>query len=123
MTPKKRVRAAARNIAQDDERVDKTRSSGNCDQAAAPPRNLNQVRESIDHLVRRSAEAIVMELIEVAKSGEAGPAKYLFEMIGLYPPLEGAKQGIAEDSLAQTLLRRLGLPTEPAGAEEPERTE
>lgn len=38
--------------------------------------------------------------------------KYLFEMIGLYPgPSEAEPQG--EDSLARTLLRRLGMPEDP----------
>ena len=38
--------------------------------------------------------------------------KYLFEMIGLYPAAtQEETQG--EDSLARTLLRRLGLPEEP----------
>ena len=38
--------------------------------------------------------------------------KYLFEMIGLYPAaVQEETQG--EDSLARTLLRRLGLPEEP----------
>ncbi len=38
--------------------------------------------------------------------------KYLFEMIGLYPAA-AQEERQSEDSLARTLLRRLGLPEEP----------
>jgi hypothetical protein len=38
--------------------------------------------------------------------------KYLFEMIGLYPGA-APEEAPVEDSLARTLLRRLGLPEEP----------
>jgi hypothetical protein len=45
---------------------------------------------------------------EVGKGHYLG-MKYLFEMIGLYPGTS-ADDGPVEDSLAATLLRRLGIP-------------
>ena len=45
---------------------------------------------------------------EVGKGHYLG-MKYLFELIGLYPGTS-ANDGPVEDSLAATLLRRLGIP-------------
>ena len=54
---------------------------------------------------------MVETTIEEVGKGHYLAMKYLFEMIGLYP---GAAQEEApvDDSLARTLLRRLGLPEE-----------
>jgi hypothetical protein len=73
-----------------------------------------RVRESISALVRKSATRIVENVIEVAASGQLAPAKYLFEAIGLYPPTAETLVQSPENSLAYTLLKRMGLPTEPS---------
>jgi hypothetical protein len=75
--------------------------------------DIVQVRERIVELVKGSAADIVTELIDVAKLGQVAPAKYLFELVGLYPASEGTELVPPEESLAHTLLTRLGLPTEP----------
>ena len=58
-----------------------------------------------------------MELVESAiaeaDKGHFTAMKYLFEMIGLYPAT-GRGETPEEDSLAKTLLQRLGLPEEPS---------
>ena len=50
--------------------------------------------------------------IDEADKGHFPAMKYLFEMIGLYPATmeEGT---LEEESLAKTLLQRLGVPEEP----------
>ena len=51
-------------------------------------------------------------LVDAAKQGQVAPAKYLFEICGLFPAGEETAEK-KEDSLAYTLLKRMGLPTEP----------
>jgi hypothetical protein len=77
-----------------------------------PPKDLVDARKEIAKMVRESSTRIVGQLIELAATGEVGPAKYLFEMVGLYPVTdETASQ--PDNSLAYTLLQRMGLPREP----------
>ncbi len=83
-------------------------------------KDVVQVRENINDLVKDSAEDIATEVIKAAKTGQLASAKYLFEAVGLYPPTEETRPTLKEDSVAHTLLRRLGLPTEPLSEEEPE---
>lgn len=77
------------------------------------PADMVQVRENINSLVRLAARDIAREVIKVAKTGQLASAKYLFEAVGLYPPTEETLKKPLEDSLAQTLLKRMGIPTEP----------
>lgn len=57
------------------------------------------------------AVEMVETTISEAESGHYAAMKYLFEMIGLYPATAQTEQS-SPDSLAQTLLLRLGLPEE-----------
>ena len=71
--------------------------------------DLGALRRQITDLVARNAVAMVQQAIDaVNEEGQYQAIKYLFEMVGLYPASEedGAP---AEDSLAETLLHRLGL--------------
>jgi hypothetical protein len=79
--------------------------------AAIPPKDLVEARKEIAKRVREASMRIVNRLIELAGEGEVGPAKYLFEMVGLYPVTEEAASK-PENSLAYTLLQRMGLPAE-----------
>lgn len=78
------------------------------------PVDAAQARENVASLVRASATEIATGVLTVAKAGQLASAKYLFEMAGLFPAMEEASATIPEDSLAHTLLRRMGQPTEPA---------
>lgn len=55
---------------------------------------------------------MVEDTIEEVGKGHYLGMKYLFEMIGLYPATAEDDSPI-QDSLAATLLRRLGLPETP----------
>jgi hypothetical protein len=77
-----------------------------------------ELRESINELVKESAKAIAIGVIEVAKSGQLAPAKYLFEAAGIYPVTEQMAMRPIETSLAHTLLTRMGLPLEPVICDE-----
>jgi len=80
--------------------------------------DLVQVRENINNLVGESAVAIATGVINVAKAGQLTSAKYLFEAIGLYPATEHTAPRTLENSLAHTLLTRMGLPLDPVICDE-----
>jgi hypothetical protein len=84
------------------------------------PKDIVEVRENINKLVRASAELIAIEVIKVALTGQLATAKYLFEAAGLYPATEQTAAPPASGSLAFTLLKRMGLPTEPVIFDEDE---
>jgi hypothetical protein len=77
------------------------------------PVDVVQARENVAALVRDSGSEIARGMIESAKVGQLAAAKYLFELAGLYPATEETEAVRVEDSLAHTLLRRMGLPIEP----------
>jgi ABC-type uncharacterized transport system ATPase subunit len=83
-------------------------------------KDIVQVRENINELVKASARTIATEVIKVARKGQLASAKYLFEAIGLYPATEQTAATPVAGSLAFTLLKRMGLPTEPMISEEDE---
>ena len=74
---------------------------------------MPELREELKNQVGNDAPKIVTSLIDAAAKGSCGHAKYLFEMIGLYPAAALDQEDLEEDSLAKTLLRRLGLPEDP----------
>jgi hypothetical protein len=76
---------------------------------ARKPVDLGAVRQQINDLVGGEAVNLVEITIAEADKGHYGAMKYLFEMIGLYPSAE-QEAAPQPDSLAKTLLRRLGLP-------------
>jgi hypothetical protein len=82
------------------------------------PVDIVRMRENIKNLVGNSAEDIANKMIEFAKSGQLASVKYLFEAVGLYPATEETNAKPPEDSLAYTLLRRMGLPTVPVICDE-----
>jgi hypothetical protein len=82
------------------------------------PVDLVQVRENINNLVGESAVAIATGVINVAKAGQLTSAKYLFEAVGLYPATEQTAPRPLENSLAHTLLTRMGLPLDPVICDE-----
>lgn len=76
------------------------------------PINLAEIRRQITDLVGNGAVGMVANTIEEVGKGHYLGMKYLFEMIGLYPAT-AANDAPIQDSLAATLLRRLGLPEGP----------
>lgn len=118
----KKIKSRAKRRARSEERKRKGDGSTKTDskktrpkkcEAQGPlPRDFIEVREKIAALVKDSASEIAFRLIEVAKTGQLAPARYLFEAVGLYPP--GADTSSRrKDSLAYRLLKSLGIPTEP----------
>jgi hypothetical protein len=79
--------------------------------------DLGALRQRITGMVGAKACGMVQKTMAEVDKGHYAAMKFLFEMIGLYPatPQEQAPQ---EDSLARTLLRRMGFPEEPTLAPE-----
>jgi hypothetical protein len=82
------------------------------------PADMARVRENINNLVRESAKDIATEVIKVAKTGQLASVRYLFEAVGLYPATEETAADPQVNSLAHTLLKRMGLPIDPVIVDE-----
>lgn len=80
------------------------------------PADLGSLRQKISNVVAGDALEMVNDVMAEVHKGQHTPMKYLFELIGLYPaPAE--EEGPVDDSLVQTLLRRLGFPQSTAEGE------
>jgi hypothetical protein len=77
--------------------------------------NLAEVRRDIKNIVGEAAGAITSAVVAEAKKGQLTTAKYLFEATGIYPVLEGGDtvDNPDDDTFAQRIVRRLGLPEGP----------
>jgi hypothetical protein len=70
---------------------------------------LGDLRSKITALVAHNAIAMVQCAIDgVMEEGQYQAIKYLFEMVGIYPAIAGTTDE-PEDTLAQVLLRHLGV--------------
>jgi hypothetical protein len=85
-------------------------------------RDAKEVRHECSKLVKEDARQVTAAVIGEAKKGQLGPMKYLFEMANIFPQTDdGSQTSAEEDSLAETLLHRLGIPTHPVVADEYEK--
>jgi|ERR1700722_3047234 len=76
--------------------------------------NPVEVRRNITNIVGNAASDITMAVVVEALKGQLATAKYLFEAAGFYPlASEGVMDRPEEDTLAQRLIRSLGLPDGP----------
>lgn len=82
--------------------------------------DLERLRKEIRRRVGSESERIVKALIEAAKAGNVTQAKYLFEIIGLYPAA-ATEEETEQETMVSTLLKRLGLPVDEV--DEPEEQE
>lgn len=79
--------------------------------------DLGVARKDVHKMVRASIVTIAQTLIQSAADGNLPAAKYLFEMAGVYPICENGSSEIEEGSLAEILLKHLGIPIEPVAGE------
>lgn len=81
-----------------------------------------EVRQECSKLVKEDAKELTVAVIGEARKGQLGPVKYLFELANIFPQTDdGSQTSAKEDSLAETLLNRLGIPTHPVVADEYEK--
>jgi hypothetical protein len=79
-----------------------------------------EVREEISGIVKSGAKGIAQAVMGQAMLGNLLPAKYLFELSGVFPAGNDGKQATQEeDCLAKTLLDRIEKP-QPKPAEKDE---
>ena len=78
----------------------------------AKPVDLAEIRQQITNLVGNDAIGMVETTIEEVGKGHYLGTNYLFVLVGLYPTT-AAEGELVPDSMAATLLRRLGLPEAP----------
>ena len=80
-----------------------------------------EVRKDIAKIVGSGAKKVAKAVMEEAMKGQLAPAKYMFEVAGVYPPVTDGEQATEEeDCLAKTLLARLNIPKKPVQEEEDE---
>ena len=83
-----------------------------------PETNPAEVRKEISKLVEEAATAVAEAVIDVAKTGQLAPAKYLFEMASIFPPAPNGEQATTEeDCLAKMLLSRIEPAKKEGGSE------
>src|SRR4030081_1192080 len=81
--------------------------------------DLVEVRKKISEVVGPLAPQIIQAIVDEAMKGQLAHAKYALESGGIFPAAESDPTHPEEDSLAMTLLKRLGLQEQPVmGPEE-----
>ena len=86
------------------------------------PVDLATVRTQITNRIGNAAMQMVEATIEQVNQGHYQPLKMLLEMIGL-APVPVPEEMVEEDSLAKTLLSRLGLVDEENTSSQPKTLE
>jgi hypothetical protein len=88
------------------------------------PMDPVQVREQISGMVKSRAKDITAAVIGQAKLGRLAPARFLFEVAKIFPPVNDGEAATAEeDCLAKTLLARIDAPKKPPETETGEEDE
>ena len=107
--------------------IKKTKSKASAKKAAKKSKpekrkkefNPADVRRDIAQMVDSQAARMTQAVIDEGMKGQLATVKYLFEVAEIYPAsTDGSYATREEESLAQTLLRRLDLPDDPVGRDE-----
>lgn len=83
-------------------------------------KDAEEVRKDLVRLVKDEAHNMAVAVVGEGKKGGVPPFRYLLEMAGLFPKPEAEENTPSKDeeSLAETLLDRLGIPKTPVVADE-----
>ncbi len=84
-----------------------------------------EVRKDLTRMVKEFAGDMTAAVIGEGKKGQVSPVKFLLEMAGIFPVSEEEIKAPTKDeeSLAETLLNRLGIPKDPVAADVCEKDE
>ena len=78
-----------------------------------------EVRQDISKLVSQHAMVMAKAIIGEGEKGQLAPTKYMWELAGVFPtPTDGGVPTEHEESLAETLFRKLNVPTTPVKLDE-----
>jgi hypothetical protein len=75
--------------------------------------NPSEVRKDIAAKVEAQAGELADAVIEEGKKGQLATVKYLFEVAHIFPEAVEESKPEEDESLAATLLQKLGVPEEP----------
>src|SRR4051794_29520089 len=83
-------------------------------------KDMAEVRKDLVRLVKDAATQMAAAVVDEGKKGQVSPVKFLLEMAGVFPVPEAEVNAPdkREESLAETLLDRLGIPKTPVAADE-----
>jgi hypothetical protein len=112
MIKKKAKSRAKKNVAKKTKKT-ATKTSAKKKSRGRSRKDLNpaEVRKDIAKIVGSGAKEMTVAVMNEAMKGQLAPAKYLFEVAGVYPPAnDGTQATQEEDCLAKTLLDRLNAP-------------
>jgi hypothetical protein len=88
--------------------------------ASCKPVDAEQLRQKVRNMVANQAYEMTRVMIgEVVDGGSVTAMRYLFELAGLHPLNVEMGEPEEQESLAKTLLDRLGLPAVPGGEPQP----
>jgi len=78
-----------------------------------------ELRRDLVKIVKASAPKMVEAVVGEGKKGQVSPVKFLLELAGVFPVPEAEVNAPdkREESLAETLLDRLGIPKTPVVAD------
>lgn len=112
---KKKARARAKSKNEGSSKRTRTAAKKSGGRGKVKEVNLADVRRDMKNIVGGAAREITNAVVGEAKKGQLITAKYLFEAAGIYPVLEGGESvdNPEEDTFAQRIVRRLGLPEGP----------
>jgi hypothetical protein len=83
--------------------------------------NPAEVRKDISRMVESEAANMAQAAIDEGKKGQLAPLRYLLEVANIFPgATDGSEATEDEDSLARTLLKRMGIPDVPIVREDEE---
>src|SRR5579871_4536883 len=79
-----------------------------------------ELRKDLVKMVKDNAPELVEAVVEEGAKGQVSPVKFLLELAGIFPVPEAEVNAPdkREESLAETLLDRLGIPKTPVVADE-----
>jgi hypothetical protein len=118
---KKKAKRGKKTAGKEVKKLAKKKSTGK-GKGSKKERDSKEVRKECSKLIKADATEITAAVIGEGKKGQLGPMKYLFEMANIFPTADdGSQTSAREESLAETLLNRLGIPTSPVVADEYEK--
>ena len=118
---KKKAKKSKKTAGKEVKKTAKKKNAGK-GKSSKKERDPKEIRKECSKLIKADATQITAAMIGEGKKGQLGPMKYLFEMANIFPSADdGSQTSAREESLAETLLNRLGIPTSPVVADEYEK--
>jgi hypothetical protein len=100
------------------------KSTGRTTAVAKKPEEIRKIRNQVTSVILNGSLAMTNRMVrEVSEEGNISALKFLWETARLFPAGEAEEDPNSSDALAKSLLKALGLPTEPPSEDEEEAEE